>query len=172
MGIHEKLADQLKKLSYGEYFEKEDTEMFIQIVLRNLSRSPQPFLFDGIRYLRSYEAESLVEYAAFVPFIMNLFANFDMAVFLDKGELIQLLKLRDKVFSFILDNAKRYLRNWEVLQDVDAKSKKETYVEAYVKVVDYYLRKFSDAFTSSMEKRAGEIGVEFKKDYFDIGGFK
>jgi hypothetical protein len=172
MSIHEKLVNQLEKLSYGEYFEKEDTEIFIQIVLRNLSRFPQPFLFDGIRHLRSREAKSLVEYAAFVPFIMSFLTNFDMAVFVDKEELIQLLRLRDKVFSFILDNAERYLRNWEVLQDVDARNKKETYVEAYVKVIDYYLRKFSDAFTSSMEKRAGEIGVEFKKNYFDIGSFK
>ena len=172
MDIHRKLSEQLSGLHYSDYFDKDDTNKFIEIALHNLSaiKIARPSHGEMNRTKRG-EVGSLARYAAYIPVINDIISKFDAAIFADEEDLAHLLKLRDKVFYFVIDNAERLLQNWEVLKDIKSKSKKAAYVEAYVRVVDFYMRKFSGDFSSIVAKRAEEAKIEFRKEYFKIGSF-
>lgn len=173
MDVHLKISEYFANLHYSDYFDENDTNKFIEIILYNLSaiRLPASYFRDKLLKAKMDESGILISLAAYVPVINNLISNFKVAVFDNDKKLIELLKLRDKVFYFIIHNSEKILENWEVVTDVKEEDKKAVYMEAYLKVIDYYARKFANRFTSKVATRAKEKGIDFKSRYSDIGVF-
>lgn len=170
--IHEKLSKNLEGLSYDKFFEKADTDKFIEIVLHNLSkiRVQQKFLHSELRKEKMNERGLLLRIFAYFPILEDPFSKIDLALFDEEEEMIHLLRLRDKVFQFIMHNSEKVLRNWEVLQSVEGK-KKDVYLEAYLKAVEHYVRKYIDQFTSKVQEKAKMNGIAFEAEYSEIGSF-
>jgi len=173
MDVHNKISKHLANLHYSDYFDEKDTNKFIEIILYNVSaiRLPSPYFRDEMLKRKMDESGFLMRFAAYVPIINDFFSNFEVAIFANDKELIDLLGLRDKVFYFIMHNSERILQDWEVVTDVKDADKKAVYIEAYLKVIDYYVRKFANHFTSKMATRAKEKRIDFESQYSDIGAF-
>jgi len=170
--IHGKLSKNLEGLSYDKFFEEADTDKFIEIVLYNLSKIKvrQKPLHSELQKKKMNELGLLLRIFAYFPILEDPFSEIDMALFNDEEEMIHLLRLRDKIFQFIMHNSEKVLRNWEVLQNIDGK-KKDVYLEAYLKAVEHYVRKYINQFTSKVQKKAEMKRIGFKIQYSEIGNF-
>lgn len=168
--IHEKLTRHLTNLCYSDFFDEDDTNKIVELILFNLSTiiPPQNFNYHEIKKSKM-DVGLLMRFFAYFPVLDNLFSNFDMAIFDDEKELEDLLRLRDKTFYFVLHNSKKALQNWEVVTDIREEDKKKVYVEAYLKVIDYYARKYANDFTSKAATKAQQKGIDFKSKFFKIG---
>jgi hypothetical protein len=171
--IHGKLSKGLEELSYNEFFEEVDTDKFVEIALYNLSRirAQQKLPNNELRKKKKMdELGLLLRIYAYFPIIKDPFSEIDLALFNDEEEMIHLLRLRDKIFRFVMHNSEKVLRNWEVLRNVD-EEKKDVYLEAYLKAVEHYVRKYIDQFTSKVQEKAEMKGIGFEVKYSEIGSF-
>jgi hypothetical protein len=100
--------------------------------------------------------------------IARAYTAFELALFNDESELINLLWLRDKVFYFILQNAQAILQQWEVLQATD-EAKRAIYLEAYLKAVEHYALKSVHQFTQDVSEVAKKKAIPFNEEYYQIG---
>ena len=170
--IHEKFKKHLANLSYSDFFNEENTDKIVELVLHNLSiiALPQHFNYHEIKRAKK-DVGFLMRFFAYFPVLDNLSSNLDLAIFADEKELIDLLRLRDKVFYFVLHNSLKAIQNWEVVTSIEENNTKKVSIEAYLKVVDYYARKYANDFTSKAAARAKKKGIAFKSKYFEIGAF-
>lgn len=170
--IHERFSKNFEGLSYREFFEKEDTNKIIEIGLHNLSniRVPQIFSHSEIRKTKMNELGLLLRILAYFPILEDPFSKIDLAIFDNEEELFHLLRIRDKIFYFIMHNSKKMLRNWEVLQNIDEENK-DVYLKAYIKAIEHYVRKYANQFNSKVKYKAKKMGIDFKSQYSEIGSF-
>ena len=169
--VHEKLSNHLANLSYSDFFDENDTNKILEIILHNFSTItlPQPqFNYHDIKRTKM-DGGLLMRFFAYFPLLNYLSSNIDTAIFENEKELDDLLKLRDKAFYFILHNFKKTFQNCEVVADIKEDDMKKVYIDAYLKAVDYYARKYFNEFTSIVAKRAKKKGVAFKRQYSEIG---
>jgi len=169
--VHEKLTKHLANLSYSRFFNEDDTNKIVEIIFYNLSTITFPQLHFNYHQIKRAKADAglLMLFFAYFPVLGNLSSNFDGAIFENEKELNDLLRLRDKAFYFVLHNFKKGFQNWEVVTNIKEDDTKKVYVEAYLKVVDYYARKYANDFTSKAATRAKKKGIGFKSQYFEIG---
>jgi hypothetical protein len=171
MNIHEELSKSLENLSYTDFFDEQDTNIFLKILLFNLPKiKPPRFVIDSDLSKSKLDEEGLmVRFIAYFRNLDDIKSNFEIFVFDNEDELINLLRLRDKTYYFVRHNLEKALQNWEVVVEIKNEDKKNVYIEAYLTAIDYYALKIVNQLTEIMVTSAENKGVDFKKQYYAVG---
>jgi len=170
MKIHEKLIE-AKDLDYGRFFEKEDTNLIIQIILANIVSYP---IDKDIQHqfrvlLKMNEEGSIIQVFPIVQIFWNIVSNFNVGVFESEDELLKILRLRDKFYAFIKYIAGKMLNEWVVVKRIEDPKKKANYLEVYLEAVDFFLTSLLAQVTENIRKVAKEKKMPFDNGYNEIG---
>ena len=166
--IHKKLVE-VKDLDYGKYFSEEDTNLIIELVLRNIcSYQIDKDLWNKFKTsLRTNEADFQV--FSIMQVLSDVFSNFDLGVFENENELLRIIQLRDKFYVFIKSIAGKIINEWVVVKRIEDPQKKASYFEAYLAAIDYFLTSILSEATENIRKAAEEKKIPFDKRYSEIG---
>ena len=169
--IHERLSTDLAKLHYATFFDEKDTNLFITIILYNLTKAPLPSVLfqEDIHKVGMDQKGLMIRMMAYFPIIEDLRSNYDVPEIGTEEDMMALLELRDKVYHFILYHSKQLLPDWEVLENIDNDENKAKYVEAYLQVIDFYVQKYAKTFTSLVEAKAKKNKLPFEKQFYETG---
>jgi len=168
--IHGKLVDSFQEFSYQEYFSKEDTDMIINIILHNIYSIKIPEEFKGYIKKLPKDKESFNLMLPFAYIFNEFISKFNISIFESDVELMKLIKLRDKFYSFVLDNADSILRKWNYVKEKNPQEQ-EMFVKVYKETIKHLLHKYIADFTEKIQHRAKEVGIDFLEAYGKIGDF-
>jgi len=170
--LHKKLTKQFRKFSYSKYFTEEDTDWMVTIVLRNVCAFEfQKDMLGAVLYaLKGYEIENIRELVPYIQLFGRLLLNFEV-VFEGEDELKRTLKLRDKLFFFIIENADEFLVEFEIIKNLKNPQKKLQYLEVYSETIRYFLTDFAQKITNGIQEKCKEKNIPFQTNYNEIGAF-
>ena len=170
MKIHEKLI-KAKGLDYGRFFDKEDTNLIIEIILRNIvSYQIDKDTQDQFKALLKMKEEgAIIQVFPVMQIFWNIISNFDVGVFESEDELLKILRLRDKFFAFSKFIAGKIINEWAVVKRIEDCQKKANYFEAYMEAIEYFLTSILSKVTESIRKAAKEKRIPFDESYSEIG---
>jgi len=168
--IHEKLI-KAKGLDYGRFFDNEDTNLIIEIILRNIvSYQIDESMQDQFKaLLKMKEEDAIIQVLPVMQIFLNIISNFDVGVFESEDELLKILRLRDKFFAFGKFIAGEIINEWVVVKRIEDYQKKANYFEAYMEAVEYFLTSILSKVTESIRKTADEKRIPFDERYNEIG---
>lgn len=168
MKIHEKLIE-AKDLDYGKYFSKEDTNLIIEIFLRNVcSYQIDKDLQNKFKTMLKTNEEGFQVFPI-IQILGDIASNFDLGVFENEDELLSIIQLRDKFFSFIKSIAGKIIDEWMIVKRIEDPQKKANYFEAYLEAIDYFLTSILSKVTKNIRKAAEEKKIPFDQRYSEIG---
>jgi len=168
MKIHEKLIE-AKDLDYGKYFSKEDTNLIIEIILRNIcSYQIDKDLQDQFKTLLKTNEEGFQVFPI-IKIWGDIVSNFDLGVFENEDELLSIIQLRDKFYAFIKSIASKMIGEWVIVKRIEDPQKKANYFEAYLEAIDYFLTSIFSEVTENIRKAAEERKIPFDQRYSEIG---
>lgn len=168
--IHNKLVG-IENLEYRKYFDEEDTNLIIKILLSNICSYQIKEELRG-RFKSVFKADredSVLQVFPFIQIFSEIVSNFSLGVFETEEELRNIVLLRDKIQAFIRSIARKTLSEWEVVKRIEDTQKKKTYFDAYMEAVDYFLNSELTKITDRIRKAAEEKGMTFHKSYAKIG---
>ncbi len=165
LNIHDKIAESWP--SYGEIFEKGDTDFMMEIVMRNLSVAKEIQQITrrvGNREERLY-LQSMQTLKQLDPIMKKIELHIK-----DKKVLIRFLVLRDKWFSLFMHELSNLVQIMEILKELSDDEKK-VFIDVYIKTLDFYLGRSFKALSHQLAEKAAEGGVKFGEEYHVIGRF-
>ncbi|MDH5439237.1 MAG: MarR family transcriptional regulator [Candidatus Bathyarchaeota archaeon] len=170
MDMHEKLTG-MKEFEYDKYFNKEETDLIIEIILRNICSyqidEDTQKRFSSM--LKVDKEGSTLQVLPFVHILNDIVSNFDLGVFDNEDELLRVILLRDKFYAFIRSIARRLISEWEVVKRVQDAQRKKIYFEAYIAAIDHFLVSQLSKVTESIRKSTEEKKIPFNKSYEVVG---
>jgi len=168
LNIHGRLVEAFKELSYEYYFSKDDTDIIVNIVLNNISSLKFSEEFKSYTKKLSKYKESSRSIFPVMYIFSEAFSKFDVAAFESEAELLNLLRLRDKFYSFVLDNSEKILRKWDFVISKKIEEQ-DIYINVYKETITYFLLKYMQDFTNKIRQKAKEKKLDFREEYGTIG---
>ena len=111
----------------------------------------------------------LMRLIAYFPILEDPTSTIDLKIFNNEKEMIDLLRLRDKVFYFILRNLKKILQDWDVIKNIRSEDEKAIHVEVYLNAINHYAQKYINQFTRNVATKAKNMSITFESQYYKIG---
>jgi len=168
--IHSKLAG-IEDLGYSKYFDEEDTNLMIRILLSNIcSYRIKGQLRGQFRSMfKVDEEDAILPVFPVIHILGGIVSDFTLGVFETEEELRKVVLLRDKMYAFAISIAGRALSKWEVVERIDDVQKKKIYLSAYMEAIDYFLKSELTKITDRIREAAKEKGISFDRSYDRIG---
>lgn len=173
VGIYKRLSEALKEFSFTRYFRKEDIDWAIKLVLQNvLSFQIQKETISIIAAALSdkIEDENLSEILPYFQLATRLFTNFEITVS-NEEELKKTIRLRDRTFHFVKDNAAMAISKLDVIKKMPNSDEKKAGIILLSKIAESILKKTSDEITVYLRQQANAKGIRFPDEYYKIGHF-
>ena len=173
MQIYEKLAKDLENFSFSKYFDKEDINWAVNLVLQNVSSFEiQKDTFSVIASAIGSEIEKrdLSEIIPYIQLVIMLLTNFEI-ILENEAELKKTLLLRDKFYFFIKNNLSKMLAELEVIKEIEDEEERNARKELLSVIALHYLNKAAKQITQHIQKKSREKEIPFLKKYSEIGTF-
>lgn len=173
MQIYEKLAKNLENFSFSKYFDKEDVNWAVNLILQNVSSFEiQKDTFSVIASAISSEIENrdLSEIVPYIQLVTKLLTNFEI-ILENEAELKKTLLLRDKFYFFVKNNLNKMLDELEVIKEIKDDEERKARKELLAVISLHYLNKTAKQITQHIQKKSREKGIRFLKKYSEIGAF-
>jgi len=173
MQIYEKLVKDLENFSFSKYFDKEDIDWAVNLVLQNVSSfeiQKESFSIIASAFSSEIENEDLSEIVPYIQLITRLLTNFEI-ILMNEAELKKTLLLRDKFYFFIKNNLSKMLADLEVIKEIEDEEEKNARKELLSVIALHYLNKAAKQITQHIQKKSREKDIPFLKEYNEIGIF-
>jgi len=173
MQIYEKLSKSLERFSFSKYFDKEDVNWAINLVLQNVSSFQiQKDTFSVIASALGSEIESreLSEVIPYIQLVTRLLTDFQV-VLETEVDLNRTLLLRDKLYFFVKNNLSKVLVELDVVNEIEDEEEKKAREELLSVIALHYLNKAIKQITQHIQKESKRKGIQFLKEYGEIGTF-
>ncbi len=164
LDIHSKIVEKVPE--YAFYFERNDTELFVGILLHNAKQ----IQVAGIEKfnLRDPQLRALFLTVGYATAIDNMRKTLDLPIY-SLDEIKSVLRLRDRAFFFTKFMILRQLCQTGVVKSIETEEEKKKYLEVYSGTIDFYLKKAFNIFTDFVCDVAKKHDLEFKEEYRQIG---
>ena len=169
--IYEKLAEKLESFSFSKYFNRDDINWAINLVLQNVSSFHiQKDAFSAIASVvgSEIEDEDITEIVPYFQLATKLLTNFEITLE-NEVELKKTLMLRDKAYFFIKNNLKRILAKLEFVQEIEDSEERHARANLLHALAEHYMNKIFKQVTEHIQQQAEGKGIPFLTDYNKFG---
>ena len=171
--IYEKLSQSLKRFSFSKYFNEQDIDWAINLILQNVSSfqiQKDTFSIIASAIGSEVENENISEIIPYIQLATKLLTSFEIT-FKNEDELKRTLLLRDKVYYFIKENIGKILEEFEIIKELEDPEEKKRRSELLSIIVMHYVDKASKQVTEHIQQQARSKGIPFLAEYNRIGAF-
>jgi hypothetical protein len=163
MNIHSKITTRVEE--YSRYFNEEDTETIIRIILHNFENFQ---IANQIKINIGDSGQRMMLLSIhYATAVQGLLQKLDLPMGTNE-DLVNIVRIRDKLFYLARDLIMKQVQKASILEEIPEEEKR-TYLQVYSKTVDYYLRKIIGVATSFIRQVAEGRKLEFKKEFENIG---
>lgn len=163
MNIHFRITERVRE--YSRYFNEEDTETIIRIILHNSGNFQ---IANQIKInIGNPEQRMMLLSMQYATAVQGILQKLDLPMETN-DDLVNILRIRDKLFYLAKDLIIKRVQMASILEEL-SKEDKETYLRVYSKTVDFYMRKIMGVVTAFIRQVAERRELEFRKEYDDIG---
>src|SRR5438552_7132213 len=134
LNVHNKISEKWR--AYGEIFEKDDTNLFMEIVIRNLSAARE--LERITKKVNDEEMQMMLHSMELMQQLRPILEKLELRI-KDEGVMLRYLVFRDKVFALAMHELSPIVEQMEILKRLDGELK-EVYKKVYLNTLDFYLR--------------------------------
>jgi hypothetical protein len=163
INVHAKIAAQWP--AYGEIFEKDDTDLIMEIAIRNLSAARE--LERITRQVQDEEAQIMLHGIELLQQIQPVLEKLEFRI-KDERTVIRYLVLRDKVFALATYEFSRFVETMEIMKELSPKLK-QAYQVVYVNTFQFYLKRFLGIWTLVIVNDAKANGVDVREELCEVG---
>lgn len=169
--IYEELAKKLEPFLFSKYFNKDDINWAINLVLQNVSSFQiRKDAFSAIASVigSEIEDEDIIEIVPYIQLATKLLTSFEITLE-NEVELKKTLLLRDKTYFFIKNNLKKILAELEVVKEIEDSEEKHARTNLLYVIAEHYMNKIFRQVTEHIQQQSEGKGIPFLTDYTKIG---
>lgn len=169
--IYEEFTKKLEAFSFSKYFNKDDINWAINLVLQNVSSFQiRKDSFSAIASVIGSEIEDkdLTEIVPYIQLATKLLTNFEITLE-NEVELKKTLLLRDKAYFFIKNNLNKIIAELEVVKEIEDSEERHARINLLYVIAEHYMNKIFKQVTEHIQQQSKGKGILFLTDYNKIG---
>lgn len=171
--IYDRLSQGLKDFSFTKYFNKQDVNWAINLILQNISSfhiQKDAVSVIAATLSNKFEDEDLSEIIPYIQLVAKLFTNFEINI-KNEEELKRTLILRDKIYFFVKNNIAKIISKFDVIKEIEDSEEKSAGIKLLSKIAESIMNKTSNEITEYLRQQAKAKEIPFLKEYKEIGTF-
>ncbi|MDH5733055.1 MAG: hypothetical protein OEY88_04645 [Candidatus Bathyarchaeota archaeon] len=171
--IYYKFSQGLKGFSFTDYFDKEDVEWAIDLILRNISSfriQKDSISIVATAFQTEIKNDDVSEVLPYIQLASKFMTDFGFNI-RSEEELKKTLTLRDKVYLFAKDNISRIISQLDVIKEIADAEERKVGIRVLSKLADRIMGKIGEDITEHLWQQAKLKEIPFPEDYREIRTF-